>query len=330
MARIEIRSAAVQPLSGILVVDFTRYLPGAYAARELARLGARVVRVEPPEGDPMRSTATAWDTELRTGTESVVCDLKLHAAFARALCARADVVLEGFRPGVAERLGIGPDDVPASTVYCSVTGFGDDDAHRTRAGHDVNYLGWAGVLEDTAPTLPPVQVADLAAGALGAVTQVLAALIERARTGRGTRLVISMTHRSHDLVGHRLGGEPVPKLLTGGLACYRIYGTSDGRYVTLGALEPKFFRRLCELLERPELADRQFDEDQEALAAELSAVFRSRSLDDWLEHFGDEDVCVGPVWTRAEAARAFGRTADPEPVLLGADTERWLRELGMG
>lgn len=319
----------MQPLAGVLVVDFTRYLPGAYASRELARLGARVVRVEPPGGDPMRATATAWDAALRTGTESVVCDLKSDAEFARVLCARADVVLEGFRPGVAVRLGIGPNDVPDTTVYCSITGFGDDEAHRARAGHDVNYLGWAGVLEDTAPTLPPAQVADLAAGALGAVTQVLAALLARERTGAGSHVVVSMTHRSHDLVAHRLGGEPVPRLLTGGLACYRLYPTSDGRHLTVGALEPKFFRRLCELVAKPELADRQYEEDQEALADELGSIFAGRTLDDWLACFGDEDVCVGPVSTREEAARAFGSTDEPTPVPLGAHTDSWRRELGI-
>ena len=319
----------MQPLSDTLVVDFTRYLPGAYASRELARLGARVVRVEPPGGDPMRSTATAWDTALRSGTESVVCELPNDAAFARALSARADVVLEGFRPGVAERLGIGPGDVPETVVYCSITGFGDDARHRLRAGHDVNYLGWAGVLVDTAPELPPIQVADLASGALGAVTRVLAGLLERARTGRGPRIVVSMTHRSHDLVAHRLGGEPVPRLLTGGLACYRIYATADGRHLTVGALEPKFFRRLCELLDRPELADRQYDEDQEAVGAVLETIFAARTLADWLEHFGEEDVCVGPVWTREEAATEFGFTEPAEEVPLGAQTEAWRRELGV-
>jgi alpha-methylacyl-CoA racemase len=327
LARIEIRSADVQPLSDTLVVDFTRYLPGAYASRELKRLGARVVRVEPPGGDPMRPTATAWDTALRAGTESVVCDLPGDAAFAQALCGRADVVLEGFRPGVGARLGIGPDDVPRETVYCSITGFGDNAGHRLRAGHDVNYLGWAGVLEDTAPGLPPIQIADLVAGALGAVTQILAALLERARTGIGPRVVISMTHRSYDLVAHRLGGEPVPALLTGGLACYRIYATADERHLTVGALEPKFFHRLCELVGRPDLADRQYAEDQEALAAELAGVFASRPLDVWLDHFADEDVCVGPVWTRHEAAAAFGSGDAPAEVPLGAHTDAWLREL---
>jgi alpha-methylacyl-CoA racemase len=319
----------VQPLADTLVVDFTRYLPGAYASRELTRLGARVVRVEPPGGDPMRPTATAWDTALRAGSESVVCDLPAEAAFAQALCARADVVLEGFRPGVAARLGIGPDDVPETAVYCSITGFGDDAGHGPRAGHDVNYLGWAGVLADTAPELPPIQAADLAAGALGAVTQVLAALLERARSGVGPRLVVSMTHRSHDLVAHRLGGEPVPRTLTGGLACYRIYATADDRHVTVGALEPKFFRRLVELLDRPELADRQYDEDQDALGHELATIFATRSLNAWLDHFGDEDVCIGPVWTRAEAAAAFGDRRPPAEVPLGAHTDAWRRELGM-
>jgi alpha-methylacyl-CoA racemase len=319
----------VQPLAGTLVVDFTRYLPGAYASRELTRLGARVVRVEPPGGDPMRLTATAWDTALRAGSESVVCDLPAEAAFAQALCSRADVVLEGFRPGVAERLGVGPDHVPETTVYCSITGFGHDDRHRLRAGHDVNYLGWAGVLEDSAPELPPLQIADLAAGALGAVTQVLAGLLERERNGRGGRFVVSMTHRSHDLVAHRLGGEPVSRLLTGGLACYRIYATADGRHLTVGALEPKFFRRLCELLDRADLADRQYHEGQEELGTELAAIFATRPLDVWLAHFGDEDVCVGPVRTRAEAAGELGSTEAPAEVPLGAHTEAWRAELGV-
>ena len=318
----------MQPLAGTLVVDLTRYLPGAYASRELLRLGARVVRVEPPGGDPMRRTAPAWDTALRGGTESVACDLKADAAFARALCSRADVVLEGFRPGVAARLGVGPDDVPRSTVYCSITGFGLDGPHAARAGHDVNYLGWAGVLEDTAPGWPPVQIADLAAGALGAVTHVLAALLERERTGRGTHVVISMTHRAHDLVAHRVGGDPVPRLLTGGLACYRIYATADERFLTVGALEPKFFSRLCELVGRHELAEHQYAEDQDALAAELAAIFAEKALADWLTLFDGEDVCVGPVRTLAEASAEFG-PASRQAVPLGAHTDAWRRELGL-
>ncbi len=319
----------MQPLAGTLVVDLTRYLPGAYASRELLRLGARVVRVEPPGGDPMRRTAPAWDAALRCGTESIVCDLKEEAAFARALCSRADVVLEGFRPGVAARLGVGPLDVPGTVVYCSITGFGLDGPHAARAGHDVNYLGWAGALEDTAPAWPPVQIADLAAGALAAVTQVLAALLERERTGQGAHVVVSMTHRAHDLVAHRVGGDPVPRMLTGGLACYRTYTTADGRFLTVGALEPKFFARLCELVGRPELAKRQYEEDQDGLSAVLAAIFAERALPDWLALFDGEDVCVGPVWTLAEASAEFGAAVE-EAVPLGAHTEAWRRELGFG
>ncbi|MGZ8782300.1 MAG: CaiB/BaiF CoA transferase family protein [Gaiellaceae bacterium] len=318
----------MQPLSGRLVVDLTRYLPGAFASRELQRLGARVVRLEAPEGDPMRNVAPAWDEALNAGKESVACDLKTDVELAQRLLARADVVLEGFRPGVAARLGVGPADVPASVVYCSITGFGAEGPHAARAGHDLNYLGWAGVLEDTAPALPPLQPADLAAGALGAVTQILAALLDRERTGRGAHLTISMTHGSHRLVSHRLGGDPLPRFLTGGLACYRIYETADGRLLTVGALEPKFFSRLCEVVGRPELAERQFAEGaQDELAAELAAVFASRPLSEWLERCDGEDVCVGPVATLAEAAAALG-DGDPRPsARVGQHTEQWRAEL---
>ena len=318
----------MQPLAGILVVDFTRYLPGAYACRELLRLGARVVRVEPPAGDPLRHTAPGWDARLRAGTESVVCDLKAEPELARALCARADVVLEGFRPGVAVRLGIGPDDVPGTAVYCSITGFGAEGRHAARAGHDLNYLGWAGALEDTAPGLPPIQIADLAAGALGAVTRVLAGLLERERTGLGPRIVVSMTHGSHDLVSHRTDGDPVPRMLSGALACYRVYGCADGRLLTVGALEEKFFERLCELIGRDDLAPRQYDADQEALASELATIFATRPLADWLAAFGDEDVCAGPVATLAEAAAEFALEPAGEVPALGEHTEAWRRELG--
>jgi crotonobetainyl-CoA:carnitine CoA-transferase CaiB-like acyl-CoA transferase len=291
----------MQPLSGVLVVDFSRYLPGAFASRELLELGARVVCVEPPGGDPLRRTAPTWDAALRAGKESIEVDLKQDPAPALELLAEADVVLESFRPGVAQRLGIGPEQVSERVVYCSITGFGLGGRHEQRAGHDLNYLGWAGALADTAPSLPPLPVADLAAGALGAVTRILAALLERERTGKGSRLVISMLAGSHRLVSHRLD-ETIPRLLTGDLACYRIYETADGRHLTVAALEPHFFRRLAELLGRPELAERQSDADQDALAADLATIFAARPLAEWLAIVDGEDVCVGPVATIAEAA----------------------------
>ena len=145
----------MEALAGILVADFTRYLPGPFASRELLERGARVVRVETPEGDPLRDVAPGWDAALNAGKESVVWDRERDPQLGPALCARADVVFEGFRPGVAERLGIGPAALPASVVYCSITGFGADDR---RAGHDLNYAGWAGLLADTAPSFPPIQI----------------------------------------------------------------------------------------------------------------------------------------------------------------------------
>jgi alpha-methylacyl-CoA racemase len=297
----------VRPLEGALVVDLTRYLPGPFASRELLELGARVVRIEPPGGDPMRDVAPAWHEALNAGKESVTCDLKSEPERARTLCAEADVVIEGFRPGVADRLGIGPTDLPETVVYCSITGFGLGGRHERRAGHDLNYLGWAGVLADTAPALPPVQLADLAAGSLTAVNRILAALLEREQTGRGAHLVVSMTHGSHRFAAHRLGGEPIPKLLTGGLACYRVYRTADGRYLTVAALEQKFFSHLCELLGLAELAPRQFDPAaQSELAHTLAEAFAAKPLSAWLELFDAEDVCVGPVATLEEGAAEFG------------------------
>ena len=312
----------MQALGGLLVVDLTRYLPGAFASSELLRLGARVVRVEQPGGDPMRHTSPEWHDALNAGKESVVCELPAEGAFARSLLARADVVLESFRPGVAARLGVGPDDAPASAVYCSITGFGLGGRHEQRAGHDLNYLGWAGVLADTAPALPPVQAADLAAGALGAVTEVLAALVARGRTGNGARVVVSMTHGSHKLAP----GAPV---LTHGFACYSIYACGDGRWLTVGALEPKFFARICELVDRPELAERQYAVEQTELKAALAAVFSRQPLHHWLQLFEGEDVCVGPVATPAEAAAEFAEAAPGPAPAVGEHTADWRRELGL-
>jgi len=280
----------VSSLTGVTVVDFTRQLPGPFASRELMRLGARVVKVEPPEGDTMPE---GWYRALNEGKETVSWDARREPP--PTVLADADVILEGFRPGVWERLGA---PVPPRAVLCSITGFGAAGPRAGDAGHDLNYLGYAGALADTAPALPPLQVADLAAGAQAAVIEVLAALLERARTVTGARIVVSMTHNAHRFVAHRLAGDPQPRLLTGGAACYRIYETADGRHVTVAALEPRFWRNLCALLERPDLVDRAFD----AELPELAAVFRSRTLQDWRALLEGRDTCVGPVLTLAEAA----------------------------
>lgn len=312
----------MQPLAGLLVVDLTRLLPGPFATRELGRLGARVVRLEPPEGDPLRAAAPAWEAALNAGKESVVCDLKADPELGRALVGRADVVVESFRPGVAARLRL---ERAERTVWCSLTGFGLGGRHEQRVGHDLNYLGWAGALADTAPSPPPVQIADLGAGALAAVAEILAALLERERTGVGRHVAVSLTHGSHRLVAHRLGGDPVPRLLTGGVACYSTYATADGRFLTVAALEPRFWQRFCELLGHEEWAERAFEPE----LPELAELLASRPLADWLELCDGEEVCVGPVATLEEAAAEFGTPVEGRAPALGEHTGAWRAELGV-
>src|SRR5581483_1130311 len=215
--------ARVPALAGVTVADLTRNLPGPFASRELQRLGARVVKIEPRGRDPMKAAAPGWYAALNEGKEIVDWNSRNEAL------AEARVVLEGFRPGVVEGLD---GQTRPDAIVCSITGFGADSR---QAGHDLNYLGYAGVLADTAPAMPPVQIADLAAGGQMAVIEILAALIE----GGPKRIVVSMTDAAHRFVAHRLAGDPSPRLLTGGAACYRIYETADGRHLTVAALEPK-------------------------------------------------------------------------------------------
>ncbi len=317
------------PLSGILVVDLSRYLPGPYASAELARMGARVVRLEAPEGDPLRRAAPGWHAHLNHGKESVVCDLKQSPALGRELCRRADVVLEGFRPGVAERLGVGPGDLPPGVVYVSIRGFADESPWSRRAGHDVNYLGLAGVLDPERPVLPPIPIADLAAGALTAVGRTVAGLFERSRTGRGSVLRVSMTTEAHRLVAFRHGEDPVvPRMLEGGLACYDLYRCADGTWVSVGALEPTFFAAICRLLGLEELIALQFDAGAQAHVREtLTATFDSQPRQVWLDRLAEEDTCVAPVLSLAESVNS--PVAPPEQPELGRDTLAWREELGI-
>jgi alpha-methylacyl-CoA racemase len=221
-------------------------------------------------------------------------------------------------------LGIGASSLPESTVYCSVSGF---DAESALAGHDLNYAGWAGLLADTAPALPPIQIADLAGGSLFAVIEILAALLERQRSGTGSHVLVSMTHNAHRLAAHRLRGEP-ERALTGDLACYRMYETGDGRFLTVTPVEPRFWQRFCELIGRPDLIERHYDSDQQGLAAELVAVIRSRTLSEWLDVFEGEDVMVGPVATLAEASEWLGEPpGSGDAPALGEHTEHWRAEL---
>jgi crotonobetainyl-CoA:carnitine CoA-transferase CaiB-like acyl-CoA transferase len=317
---------AERPLAGLRVLDLSRYLPGPLATLMLAELGAEVVKLEPPQGDPARvqppfepdGTSTLHGY-LNRGKRSLVLDLRQDEArrAARALARRSDVLVESFRPGVLTRLGLDPVELRAEhpgLVVCSISGFGQDGPHRLLAGHDLTYLALAGALglgglAGGAPLGPPVQPADNAGGH-AAVSAVLAALLRRERTGDGAHLDVSLHREAARAIGWErravaLGlpaSEPGGGLLTGGLACYRCYSTADGRALAVAALEPHFFERLCTLLGRPELSLRQLDpQAQPDLAGELAAIFAARPLADWHALLDGEDVACAAVLTVAEA-----------------------------
>jgi crotonobetainyl-CoA:carnitine CoA-transferase CaiB-like acyl-CoA transferase len=294
-------------------------LPGPYASLVLADLGADVVKVEDPRGGdwirwmpPLVGQQSGFFHALNRNKRSVVLDLRdaAGASAFRRLAARADVVLESFRPGVMDRLGIGWDALHAGNprlVFCSITGYGQTGPWRERAGHDLNYAATAGVLAlngtEDRPLPLSIQAADVAGGSWPAVTGILAALVRRATTGEGARVDVSMTEGALALLAMQAGGADARgtplrrgrELLGGGSACYRVYATRDGRFVALAALEPEFFGRFCEAIGRPELAPRQLEDDGKGPVAELEAVFASRTWDEWAR-FGDEhDVCLSPV-----------------------------------
>ncbi|ACY18943.1 CaiB/BaiF CoA transferase family protein [Haliangium ochraceum] len=310
-------------LDGIRVLDLSRLLPGPYLTMLLADMGADVVKVEAPQiGDylrvmpPARGGISGRFAAINRNKRSLVLDLKSEPgrdAFLR-MVERADVVVESFRPGVIERLGIGYDALRArnpGVVLCSISGFGQTGSYRERAGHDLGYIALAGVLamggsRDGAPGMPGVQIADLAGGALWSATAILAALLARTSSGEGQHLDISMTEGALALLAAELGNlacapEPAPsrgnQALNGGLACYRVYQSGDGKYLAVGALEPKFWLQLNRALGREAHAGEVAapPEQQERIAAELAAIFRTRSRDEWTAILREYDCCVEPV-----------------------------------
>jgi crotonobetainyl-CoA:carnitine CoA-transferase CaiB-like acyl-CoA transferase len=307
------------PLSGVRVLDLTRLLPGPFATMVLGDLGADVVKVEDPRaGDwlrhlpPLEGEQSIAFAGLNRNKRSIAIDLSRPegAAAFRRVARGADAVIESFRPGVLDRLGIGFEALRRENpgvVLCSVTGYGQDGPHALRAGHDLDYLAASGVLAANgppdAPCPPGVQIADLAGGAWPAVAGILAALVGRSRTGKGAHVDVSMTEGALATMALPLAmawarGSPIARgreLLDGGAACYGVYRTRDGRHVALGAREPKFFAAVCEAAGRPELAARQGEEPQDALRAEVARIFAARTRDEWREFAEANDVCVAPV-----------------------------------
>jgi crotonobetainyl-CoA:carnitine CoA-transferase CaiB-like acyl-CoA transferase len=316
---------SASPLSGLLVVDLSRHLPGPLAARLLADLGARVVKVEEPSrGDPVRTAPPrrggtgALAAILLAGVESVALDLKRPAALAvlDRLLARADVLLESFRPGTLARLGLPPAELRARhprLVHCSVTGWGPSGPYAQRAGHDLTYQAVAGTLAATA-AMPAVPVADLV-GAWSAVSAILAALLERQRTGEGCHVDAALfdagvhanlTAWAAEAGGRRRVGEALS--LSGALPCYNLYRTADGEPLALAALEPHFWYRLCNAVGRLDLVRKQYSRSPR-VRRKVAALVKSRTRAEWMELLLREDIPAEPVLAAA-AAREHPQTQE--------------------
>ncbi|WP_353190073.1 CaiB/BaiF CoA-transferase family protein [Pandoraea pnomenusa] len=327
--------ASDAPLAGVVVLDLTRLLPGPLAGLRLAELGAHVVKIEDPGAGDYAREMMLRDGEtppsgfwrlLNRGKTVERLDLKQADGRATFLewVARADVLLEGFRPGVMARLGFDYETLARhrpSLVMASISGYGQHGPLSQAAGHDINYIGYAGVLDqlcdaDDAPIVPNFQIGDLYGGGQAAVQAVLAALVAAQRTGRGRWLDISMTHevfRSNVVPAvalHRQGqvSRAGGDLLNGGVPCYQVYRTSDGRFMAVGALELKFWQTMCDVLGRSEWKTRHWSlgqivggEDARSLQAELAAVFEGAPQREWIERFAQADCCVTPVLRLEEA-----------------------------
>ena len=306
------------PLTGIRILDLTRLLPGAYCTLLLADMGADVIKVEEPgAGDYMRWTPplaggqSALFNAINRNKRSVTLNLKADAG--RDLLLRlvqgADVLVEGNRPGVMDRLGLGWEVVHARNprlVMCSITGYGQDGPFASRAGHDLNYMATAGGLglngeRDGPPVPPAVQVADIGGGGLHPAVAILGALVGVQRGGEGRWIDASMTDGAVSWLALALathaGGETVARghqRLSGRFACYRVYACKDGGYYSVAALEPKFWSALCSALERPDLVDLQYSDDSVVHVA-LEEMFASRTRLEWQRRLSALDACCEPV-----------------------------------
>lgn len=315
------------PLQGIRVLDLSRMLPGPYCSMMLADLGAEVIKVEEPKiGDPTRHSPPMIDgrsaafLQVNRNKKSIALDLKQPEGrdLFLKLASTADCVLEQFRPGVVDRLSVDYATVAGvnpKVVYCSLTGFGQNGPHRERSGHDLNYLALSGVLglttdERGKPVIPGVQVADLAGGMIAAFSM-LAALLGRERSGRGQYIDVSMFDVMLSMLpipaAHHFAGKTIgvggKYALSGAYPFYSVYETSDGKFMTLGALEPKFWANFCRKVGSEELISRQFESgiERESLFEEVRAIFKSRTRDEWIEIMRDADCCCEPVLSMSEA-----------------------------
>lgn len=337
----------------LIVLDLTRLLPGGYATQLLGEMGARIIKIEDPaRGDylrqfpfPLEDGMSAYFHAINRGKESVAIDLKKSPENFFRLAEHADVVIEGNRPGVVDRLGVGYEAVSQRNpmiIYCGLTGYDPDGEYRNRPGHDVNYLGLSGLLDinrglDGEPAMPALQIADIASGSLFVVARILQAVIERAERGRGQHLKIDMLSGTASLMTFMaapaaLAQQPVTwedLLLNGQVACYNLYPTADGRWMSMGNLEEKFWDNFCHAVGRERWTPRQWDRSIE-FRREICELFRSRTMPQWVELFTGVDTCIEPVLTLNEAAAKgiFKYPNNPAPK-LGQHTTDILKEFGI-
>ncbi len=317
------------PLAGIRVLDLSRLLPGPYCTMALADMGAEVLKVEDTGlGDYMRTMPGVPVVKKETSTflminrnkKSMTLNLKSDQGkeVFMKLAKEYDVILEQFRPGVMDALGVGYEDVKKinpGMVYCSLSGFGQYGPYKDMAGHDLNYLGVTGVLDATKvngrPVIPGIKMGDLCGGAQWAIIGILTALMGRERNGQGQYLDVSMTDGLLALLngyasyyfatGQMATGEKVK--LQGNDVYYNIYETKDGRYVTIGCIEPKFWKGFCKLIDRPDLIPCQFEPDPKRteMLQEVTAIIKTKTQAEWVELVGDKDICFSPVKNLEEA-----------------------------
>jgi crotonobetainyl-CoA:carnitine CoA-transferase CaiB-like acyl-CoA transferase len=316
----------MQPLSGLLVLDFTTLLPGPLAALMLAEAGAEVIKIERPGGEDMRRFPPLVDGEsavfamLNRGKQVLTLDLKSEAdrEKLRPLIARADILIEQFRPGVMARLGLGYDDLKAinpKLIYCAVSGYGQRGPRAGEAGHDLNYIGNTGLLDLQpgpldAPVVPPALIADIAGGSFPAVINILLALRARDQSGQGCFIDIAMTDAMFTFAWYALAlgttGGRFPKpgeiSLAGGSPRYQLYPAKDGKIVACGAIEQKFWDAFCAAIGlEPEFADDK--RDPKVTRAAVARSIAARTSDDWRPIFMRADCCVTIVAPLEEAMR---------------------------
>ena len=302
-------------LSGITVIDLSRLLPGPYCSMILADHGARVIAVE----DKRFLADGLFFNMVNRNKEHMSLNLKTEKGkeiFFR-LIQNADVLLEGFRPGVVDRLGVGYETVQKvnpKIIYCSITGYGQDGPFRERAGHDVNYLSYAGVLDligeaDRPPSIPGVPIADIAGGSMNAAIGILLALFARQNTGKGQYIDISMTDGmvaflpTALIFRQRTGQEPARAdgLFSHRYACYNTYETADRQFLSIGALEKRFWIQLCALLDLSDYAELQYDDQRRIeIIDSMRHAFKQKTLDEWNAVFGDKDICWGRIQSLSE------------------------------